>query len=107
MDEKKSRKKNSQFNQDVPLTGLTAWIPALNPLQRMIDDSLLCDYVKFQKDVPPGKDKEPVSEFRTVTLDKKYLVDKIYWHPACYIIEAYGKVFIVEKPNVMYSRPIL
>jgi hypothetical protein len=83
-------------------------VPEIDKLQIMIQDSIPCHYVRFHQPVPPGVDKEPVSEFRLVSMKQsKYVVQAIYRHANCVIVEAYDTTFIVESANVMYSRPIL
>jgi len=61
-------------------------------------------YVRFHQPVPPGEDKEPVSEFRLKSTQKKYVVDSILWTPNGVVVKAYNETFIVSLANVMYCR---
>lgn len=63
-------------------------------------------YVKFHAPIPPGKDKEPVYEFKLDTQDKKYKADKITREgDTVYLTHGEGTT---ETPwvNVAYARPI-
>lgn len=104
MDEKKKKVKPQP--EVIDLSAPCRSVKFHKELDAMIDLSIPCCSVKFHKEVPPKKDMEPVSEFRTISKDKKYVVDKIYRYSDCVIVEAYGETFIVESANVIYSRPL-
>jgi hypothetical protein len=64
-------------------------------------------YVRFHQPVPPGVDKEPVSEFKLVgrnQFDKKYVVDSITWTPDGVITKAHGTTNIIPLANVIHCR---
>jgi len=79
-------------------------IKKANNLQELIDSGIPVHYVRFHQPVPPGIDKEPVSEFRIESPQKKYKVDRMMRCKGCLIFEAYGETDIVESANVIYSR---
>jgi hypothetical protein len=54
--------------------------------------------------VPTGRDKEPVSEFRLETKDRKYQVDKMVYTPFGLVFWAHGEVDIVGLANVKLAR---
>lgn len=64
----------------------------------------IASYVRFHKDVPPGENKEPVSEFRLKSTQKKYVVDSILFTPHGVVWKAYGETNIVPLANVIYCR---
>lgn len=97
---------------------LIAVTPPVGPLGRKrsslfeqwLSEGIPSYYVRFHQPVPPGKDKEPVSEFKLQTKsqsDNKYLVNSITYTPNGLVWEAYGEKNIVPLANVIYTRPIL
>ena len=63
-----------------------------------------CYYARFHQGVPPYVNKEPVSEFRIETPDKRYKVDSIIWTKDGIIFKAGGELGLVPCANVMYVR---
>jgi len=61
-------------------------------------------YARFHKEVPPAKDKEPVSEFQLTSKTGKYAVDSLEWTSDGVIYEAFGERGIVPLANVIYCR---
>lgn len=68
-----------------------------------------CRYVRFHQPVPPGYDKEPVSEFKLKT-GNKYGVEEMLYHPvAGLIFKAISKrgeeeEDITPAANIIYVR---
>ncbi len=76
-------------------------------LQELIDSGISCYYVKFQNPVAPGKDKEPVYEFKTKTdnpNDKKYVVEQMWWTPKGLVFKANGETDISPSANISLFR---
>jgi hypothetical protein len=70
----------------------------------LIDQAIPSYYVRFHQPVPPGEDKEPVSEFRLESKQSKYLVDMISWTPHGVIFRAHEETGIVPLANIIYCR---
>jgi hypothetical protein len=74
-------------------------------LEKWISDGVNCYYARFQSPIPPGDNKEPVSEFTLNPLkNTKYRVDSMVYTPHGLIFKAYGETNIVPLPDVMYAR---
>jgi hypothetical protein len=80
-----------------------------NRLAELGFEAIPCNYARFHQPVPPGYDREPVSEFKIKTKNK-YSVESMLYHPvAGLIFEAIGKTGkpetdIVPSANVIYVR---
>ena len=72
-------------------------------------EAIPCYYVRFHQAVPPGYDREPVSEFKIHTKNK-YSVEAMLYHPtAGLIFEALNKKGepeedITPAANIIYVR---
>lgn len=75
-----------------------------SPLAKMQEGGIKCHYVRFHQSVPPGVNREPVSEFYTKSSTSKYVVDSITYTPDGLIFEANGELDIVPLANVIYAR---
>lgn len=84
-------------------------IARVDTLTRLKAEALLCHYVRFHQAVPPGADKEPVSEFKLKT-ENKYSVEEMLYHPtAGLIFKAKNKRGETEEDitptaNIIYVR---
>lgn len=87
-------------------------IPTLNNLDRLAmlkAEAIPCYYARFHQPVPPGHNKEPVSEF-SIKSKNKYSVEAMLYHPtAGLIFEAIDKnenheEDITPAANVIYVR---
>lgn len=79
-------------------------------LDRWMKEGIPLYYVRFHQPVPPAKDMEPVSEFRTKVLsrqDEKYFVDSALYTEYGVIFRCKGEVDIVPLANVIYTRLIV
>lgn len=78
-------------------------------LDRLKAEAIPCYYVRFHQPVPPGYDREPVSEFKIKT-QNKYSVEGMLYHPiAGLIFEAINKKGereedITPAANIIYVR---
>jgi hypothetical protein len=88
---------------------LTSHETEITPLTQLKAQSIPCYYARFHQPVPPGYDKEPVSEFK-VKSGNKYGVEAMLYHPtAGLIFDAVNKKGeqeedIVPAANVIYVR---
>lgn len=99
----KKEKKLEALALDEPLD-----IPArANLLEDLTATGRSISYVRFHHPVPPYKDKEPVSEFRLMSKDTKYIVDAMLWTPHGVIFKANGEVGISSLANVVYCRLVI
>ena len=71
------------------------------------DKGVECYYVRFHQPAPPSLNKEPVSEFCTSNMNKKYLVDCITYTPHGVIWKVNGEENIMPLANVIYTRSIV
>jgi hypothetical protein len=63
-------------------------------------------YVKFQSPVPPGKDLEPVYEFKLDTKDKRYKADKITREGDTVYLHHGATIQETPWVNVAFARPV-
>jgi hypothetical protein len=81
----------------------------ISHLEALKAESIPCHYVRFHQPVPPGYDKEPVSEFKVKTKNK-YSVESMLYHPtAGLIFQALNKrgepeEDITPAANIIYVR---
>jgi len=62
-------------------------------------------YARFHQPVPPAIDKEPVSEFKLQSAQKKYLVEGLRWSWGDGLIfKAFGEIDFCPEANVQYVR---
>ena len=87
---------------------LTSHITKMSTLDRLKAEAVQCHYVRFHQPVPPGLNREPVSEFK-INSNNKYSVDSMLYHPvAGLIFEATGsnghEEDITPTANIIYVR---
>lgn len=88
---------------------LTSHTQELDSFERLKSQAIPCYYARFHQPVPPGYDKEPVSEFK-VKAQSKYSVESMLYHPtAGLIFEALNKKGeheddIIPASNIIYVR---
>ena len=75
-------------------------------LEKLKAEGIAITYARFHQSVPPGLNREPVSEFKLEDkAQSKYVVDSMLWIPGkCILFEAFGELDSVESANIMYTR---
>lgn len=67
-------------------------------------EGIPCHHVRFQAEIPPAKDMQPVGEFYTKQNKSKYVVDSMVYTPHGVIWRAFGEVNIVPLANIQLAR---
>lgn len=100
---------HGNYNQQDTLTVGSAASVGCDALSLLKLASIPCKYVRFHQPVPPGCDKEPVSEFK-VQSGNKYSIETMLYHPISGLIfkalNKRGEIEedIVPAANIIYVR---